>query len=289
MPRWLALSPAEGQECNHEREEESRKQELKSPYLTAVMLTLHCGLNCRCVPALHLNTAYTCKHGKSLGHLLTPPPPPPASNPPSAEGRDSPPARPHGGGPAPDGRGNPRRLGRARLFPPSGPGLWAAGEGACVEMDERLLRALGGLSLQPPRGRFGGRQVLLLRGLPGAGKSTLARREAGASQEPFGNLLCLSEMAEGFIAAAARTCAPDTQPVGPSVVLFRVSEQLPKGTFLVRWTNRPSQGFGISQLRVPPTLHQKRNIRRHLPLLRQGTHAGITSCHRKAPAVKEAL
>uniref|UniRef100_A0A663F8Y2 NEDD4 binding protein 2 like 1 n=1 Tax=Aquila chrysaetos chrysaetos TaxID=223781 RepID=A0A663F8Y2_AQUCH len=43
-------------------------------------------------------------------------------------------------------------------------------------MDERLLRALGGLSLQPPRGRFGGRLVLLLRGLPGAGKSTLARQ-----------------------------------------------------------------------------------------------------------------
>uniref|UniRef100_A0A8C8B325 N42L1 protein n=1 Tax=Otus sunia TaxID=257818 RepID=A0A8C8B325_9STRI len=42
-------------------------------------------------------------------------------------------------------------------------------------MDERLLRALGGLSLQPPRRRFGGRLVLL-RGLPGAGKSTLARQ-----------------------------------------------------------------------------------------------------------------
>ncbi|XP_075598172.1 NEDD4-binding protein 2-like 1 isoform X3 [Balearica regulorum gibbericeps] len=42
-------------------------------------------------------------------------------------------------------------------------------------MDERLLRALGGLSLQPPRGRFEGRLVLL-RGLPGAGKSTLARQ-----------------------------------------------------------------------------------------------------------------
>ncbi|OPJ81073.1 NEDD4-binding protein 2-like 1 [Patagioenas fasciata monilis] len=42
-------------------------------------------------------------------------------------------------------------------------------------MDEQLLRALGGLSLQPPRGRFGGRLVLL-RGLPGSGKSTLARQ-----------------------------------------------------------------------------------------------------------------
>nr|XP_009924329.1 PREDICTED: NEDD4-binding protein 2-like 1 [Haliaeetus albicilla] len=48
-------------------------------------------------------------------------------------------------------------------------------------------------------------------------------------------------MAKGFIAAAARTCSPDTQPVGPSVVVFRVSERLPKGTFLVRRTNRPSQ------------------------------------------------
>ncbi|NXT17587.1 N42L1 protein, partial [Syrrhaptes paradoxus] len=42
-------------------------------------------------------------------------------------------------------------------------------------MDEQLLRALGGLSLQPPRGRFSGRLVLL-RGLPGSGKSTLARQ-----------------------------------------------------------------------------------------------------------------
>ncbi|XP_056184676.1 NEDD4-binding protein 2-like 1 isoform X3 [Falco biarmicus] len=42
-------------------------------------------------------------------------------------------------------------------------------------MDEQLLRALGGLSLQPPRGRFG-RRLVLLRGLPGAGKSTLARQ-----------------------------------------------------------------------------------------------------------------
>ncbi|NXS49032.1 N42L1 protein, partial [Balaeniceps rex] len=42
-------------------------------------------------------------------------------------------------------------------------------------MDERLLRAVEELSLQPPRSRFGGRLVLL-RGLPGAGKSTLARQ-----------------------------------------------------------------------------------------------------------------
>ncbi|NXG55742.1 N42L1 protein, partial [Hemiprocne comata] len=42
-------------------------------------------------------------------------------------------------------------------------------------MDEGLLRALGGLSLHPPRRRFCGRLVLL-RGLPGAGKSTLARQ-----------------------------------------------------------------------------------------------------------------
>lgn len=116
--------------------------------------------------------------GKSLGHLLKTHTPA-STPPPSAEGRSSQPARPHGSGPAPDGRRESRCLGRARLFPPSGPrplGGGAAGEeGACVEMDERLLRALGGLSLQPPRGRFGGRTVLLLRGLPGAGKSTLAR------------------------------------------------------------------------------------------------------------------
>ncbi|NXF08071.1 N42L1 protein, partial [Smithornis capensis] len=42
-------------------------------------------------------------------------------------------------------------------------------------MDERLLRALAGLSLGPPAGR-GGRSLVLLRGLPGAGKSTLARQ-----------------------------------------------------------------------------------------------------------------
>ncbi|NXC41998.1 N42L1 protein, partial [Penelope pileata] len=47
-------------------------------------------------------------------------------------------------------------------------------------MDEQLLRALGGLSLQPlprrpPRRRFG-RTLVLLRGLPGSGKSTLARQ-----------------------------------------------------------------------------------------------------------------
>ncbi|KAM4683621.1 NEDD4-binding protein 2-like 1 isoform 2-T2 [Amazona ochrocephala] len=42
-------------------------------------------------------------------------------------------------------------------------------------MDERLLQAFGGLSLQPRRSRFAGRLVLL-RGLPGSGKSTLARQ-----------------------------------------------------------------------------------------------------------------
>ncbi|NXH15786.1 N42L1 protein, partial [Bucco capensis] len=42
-------------------------------------------------------------------------------------------------------------------------------------MDEQLLRALREVSLQPPRRCFGGRLVLL-RGLPGAGKSTLARQ-----------------------------------------------------------------------------------------------------------------
>ncbi|NXJ84565.1 N42L1 protein, partial [Trogon melanurus] len=42
-------------------------------------------------------------------------------------------------------------------------------------MDDQLLRALTGLNLQPRRPRFGGRLVLL-RGLPGAGKSTLARQ-----------------------------------------------------------------------------------------------------------------
>lgn len=42
-------------------------------------------------------------------------------------------------------------------------------------MDERLLRALGGLSLQPPPRRRFGKSLVLLRGLPGSGKSTLAR------------------------------------------------------------------------------------------------------------------
>ncbi|XP_062423118.1 NEDD4-binding protein 2-like 1 isoform X2 [Rhea pennata] len=48
-------------------------------------------------------------------------------------------------------------------------------------MEERLLRAFGGLSLQrrprraPPRGRPG-KTLVLLRGLPGSGKSTLARQ-----------------------------------------------------------------------------------------------------------------
>uniref|UniRef100_A0A8B9SIL3 NEDD4-binding protein 2-like 1 n=1 Tax=Anas platyrhynchos TaxID=8839 RepID=A0A8B9SIL3_ANAPL len=43
-------------------------------------------------------------------------------------------------------------------------------------MDERLLRALGGLSLQPPPRRRFGKSLVLLRGLPGSGKSTLARQ-----------------------------------------------------------------------------------------------------------------
>ncbi|XP_068786209.1 NEDD4-binding protein 2-like 1 isoform X2 [Struthio camelus] len=46
-------------------------------------------------------------------------------------------------------------------------------------MEERLLRALGGLSLQPrppPRRRRFGKTLVLLRGLPGSGKSTLARQ-----------------------------------------------------------------------------------------------------------------
>uniref|UniRef100_A0A8B9ERY5 Uncharacterized protein n=1 Tax=Anser cygnoides TaxID=8845 RepID=A0A8B9ERY5_ANSCY len=43
-------------------------------------------------------------------------------------------------------------------------------------MDERLLRALGGLSLQPPPRRRFGKSLVLLRGLPGSGKSTLASK-----------------------------------------------------------------------------------------------------------------
>lgn len=58
--------------------------------------------------------------GKSLGHLLKTHTPA-STPPPSAEGRSSQPARPHGSGPAPDGRRESRCLGRARLFPPSGP------------------------------------------------------------------------------------------------------------------------------------------------------------------------
>ncbi|XP_062343623.1 NEDD4-binding protein 2-like 1 [Cinclus cinclus] len=91
------------------------------------------------------------------------------------EGRAFPPG-PARGGRGTRGRGRSRSRAAERLprvpHPgpaptprPSGPGP-AGGE-------ERLLQALGGLSLGPPS-RAGGRLVLL-RGLPGAGKSTLAR------------------------------------------------------------------------------------------------------------------
>ncbi|KAM3678536.1 NEDD4-binding protein 2-like 1 [Ammospiza maritima maritima] len=74
------------------------------------------------------------------------------------------------------GRGGARGRGRAaeRLprAPDPGPAP-APGPDGPGPAEQRLLRALGALSLRPPRD--GGRLVLL-RGLPGAGKSTLARQ-----------------------------------------------------------------------------------------------------------------
>ncbi|XP_066032082.1 NEDD4-binding protein 2-like 1 isoform X2 [Chamaea fasciata] len=74
------------------------------------------------------------------------------------------------------GRGRGRAAGRLPRVPHPGPAPTPrpAGPGPAA-VDERLLQALGGLSLRPPRGGGGGRLVLL-RGLPGAGKSTLARQ-----------------------------------------------------------------------------------------------------------------
>ncbi|XP_015495636.1 NEDD4-binding protein 2-like 1 [Parus major] len=61
------------------------------------------------------------------------------------------------------------RPGPAPTPRPGGPGPGSTAP------EERLLQALAGLSLRPPRAGGGGRLVLL-RGLPGAGKSTLARQ-----------------------------------------------------------------------------------------------------------------
>ncbi|KAM4790388.1 NEDD4-binding protein 2-like 1 isoform 2-T2 [Cyanocitta cristata] len=74
------------------------------------------------------------------------------------------------------GRGGGRGRAAERLprDPHAGPAPTPRPAGAAAA-DERLLQALGGLSLGPPRGGGGGRLVLL-RGLPGAGKSTLARQ-----------------------------------------------------------------------------------------------------------------
>nr|XP_030141274.3 NEDD4-binding protein 2-like 1 [Taeniopygia guttata] len=87
-----------------------------------------------------------------------------------------------GRGPRGRGRGGARGRGRAaeRLprAPRPGPAPRPGGPGGPgpAAVEERLLRALGGLSLGPPRGGGGGRRLVLLRGLPGAGKSTLARQ-----------------------------------------------------------------------------------------------------------------
>ncbi|XP_021261115.1 NEDD4-binding protein 2-like 1 [Numida meleagris] len=78
------------------------------------------------------------------------------------------------------GRAGPRQL----PPPPWGPGRavpFRAVPGCAVpcRMEEQLLRALGGLSLQPPPRRSPrrfGKTLVLLRGLPGSGKSTLARQ-----------------------------------------------------------------------------------------------------------------
>ncbi|XP_048790566.1 NEDD4-binding protein 2-like 1 [Lagopus muta] len=62
--------------------------------------------------------------------------------------------------------------------PPSWPGPVPSRAEPC-RMEEQLLRALGGLSLQPPPRRSPrrfGKTLVLLRGLPGSGKSTLARQ-----------------------------------------------------------------------------------------------------------------
>ncbi|XP_063250845.1 NEDD4-binding protein 2-like 1 isoform X2 [Prinia subflava] len=97
------------------------------------------------------------------------------------EGRALPPG-PARGGRGTRGRGRAGGRGRGRAaerlprdpHPGPAPTPRPAGPGPAA-VDERLLQALGGLSLRPPRGGGGGRLVLL-RGLPGAGKSTLARQ-----------------------------------------------------------------------------------------------------------------
>ncbi|XP_064265150.1 NEDD4-binding protein 2-like 1 [Passer domesticus] len=93
------------------------------------------------------------------------------------EGRALPPG-PARGGRGERGRGRGGGRGRARAAerlpraPQAGPAPTPR-PGGPGPAEERLLRALGALSLGPPRG--GGRLVLL-RGLPGSGKSTLARQ-----------------------------------------------------------------------------------------------------------------
>lgn len=67
---------------------------------------------------------------------------------------------------------------RPRQFPPPPSGPGPAQRAVPGRMEEQLLRALGGLSLQPPPRRSPrrfGKTLVLLRGLPGSGKSTLAR------------------------------------------------------------------------------------------------------------------